>query len=368
MDWSASIRGLLFAVASLAFGLSFAAPTASASATVTTTTLPGNLGLRAFAANATGIYATGTIQEGAGIAGNCDLAPVTTHPLGIGQPTIRSCTDPALWAEPVAPVETMHDPGTYDTLRIARRVKGSIRLGPALATYQLDSGSAPVDAYGDGLLWIYEQQAADGPTIFEVSKATGDLLASVRAPRLTRPLLVADDDGAWLVPAGSFGAVNDVALYHVAPRSGGVVPALTLPGYRFGFAAWVAATGHRVAADFCVRPVTPTSCAMYGFTGPNARPTFHRGRPPGSAGFAYAVGGPHAVYVIARATSQTRWAVVRVDASTGVASTIASVHLGRFWTGPNGTRQPNAVVVGRSLFLLTNANTDESGVLKVVRW
>ena len=86
-----------------------------------------------------------------------------------------------LWGEPVAEVQTLLLPSYDEALQVARRVDGAVRLGPIIATYQANSGSHPVAAYGAGFLWIYEEQGPGGPTLFRVSLATGAVQAAVRA-------------------------------------------------------------------------------------------------------------------------------------------------------------------------------------------
>jgi hypothetical protein len=349
---------------------------AAASATVRSATLPENLGFSGFAVSQRGVSVIGTIQAGGGITGDCDLAPLTTDPLGVGQTTLRSCADPALWGEPVAEFETLVLPSYDQALHVARRVDDAVRLGPVLATYQSNSGSHPVSAYGAGSLWIYEEQGPGGPTIFRVSLATGALQAAVRAPGLTRPFLVADDDGAWLIPAGSFGAVTDAAVYHLAVGSNAVVPTLTLPGYAgYGYAAWAVATGHAVYADFCIRPVNLSNCTLYGLAGPSARPMFHRPSPIGSSGDISALVGANEVYVLEEphvvwtgSPQMEKWLLERVDPSTGGTSTVATVTLPEFWNGPHGTQQPDAVITAGTLFVLADQGSGAPALLEEVRW
>jgi hypothetical protein len=349
---------------------------AGATATVRDVTLSENLGFTGFAVTRGSVSLIGSIQAGGGIAGDCDLAPLTTDPLGVGQTTLRSCADPGLWGEPVAKFQTLVLPSYDQALHVARRTDGSVRLGPVLATYQSDSSSRPVSAYGAGSLWIYEAEGAGGPTIFRVSLATGALQAAVRAPGLTRPFLVADDDGAWLIPAGSFGAVTDAAVYHLAVGSDAVVPALTLTGYAGGgYAAWAVATGHAVYADLCLRPVTSSNCTLYGLAGPSARPTLHRPSPIASSGDVSALVGANGVYVIEEphvvwtgSPRLTTWLVERLDTSTGETSMVATVTLPEFWNGPDGTQQPDAIITDETLFVLADQGAGAPAVLEEVRW
>jgi hypothetical protein len=360
----------------LVLALPLSSDSAGASGSVRSASLPENLGFRGFAVSQSGVSVVGTTQAGGGIAGDCDLAPLTTDPLGIGQTTLRSCADPALWGEPVVEFATVVLPSYNQALHAARRVDGAVRLGPVLATYQPNSGSHPVTAYGAGSLWIYENQGPGGPTIFRVSLATGALQAAVRAPGLIRPFLVADDDGAWLIPAGSFGAVTDAAIYHLSVSSDAVVPSLTLPGYAGGgYAAWAAANGHAVYADFCLRPITPSNCTLYGLSGDSARPIFERRSPIGSSGDVFALVGDSGVYVLEEphvvwtgSPQLEGWLVERVDTSTGAISTIATVTLPEFWDGPDGTQQPDAVITNETLFVLADQGDGAPVTLEEVRW
>jgi hypothetical protein len=281
-----------------------------------------------------------------------------------------------LWGEPVAEVQTLLLPSYDEALQVARRVDGAVRLGPIIATYQANSGSHPVAAYGAGFLWIYEEQGPGGPTLFRVSLATGAVQAAVRAPDLIRPFLVADDDGAWLIPAGSFGATTDSAIYHLSLDSDSVAAALTLPEYaRNGFAAWAVAAGHAVYADLCLRPINTSSCTLYGLSGPSAQPVFHRPSPADLSGDVCALEGPNGVYVLDQSDRVSRsspslydWLVERVDTSTGRTSTVATVTLPEFWNGPNGTQQPDAVIADGTLFLIAIPGSGAPGFLEEVRW
>jgi hypothetical protein len=368
--------GALTAALALASMLSYLANSAVASATVRTTTLPENLGFMGLAVTEGSVSLTGSIQTGGGIEGDCDLAPLTTDPLGVGETTLRTCADPALWGEPVAEFETVL-PRTFNVaLHAARRVDGALRLGPVLATYQSDSGSHPVAAYGAGSLWIYEEQGPGGPTVFRVSLATGALQATVRAPGLTRPFLLADDDGAWLIPAGSWGAVADAAVYHLPVGSDTIVPVLTLPGYaQYGYAAWAVATGHTVYADLCIRPINPSTCTLYGLSGPSAREMFQRSSPVGPFGDDCALAGPSGVYVLDEvnvvSTSSPGlydWPVERVNTQTGETSTVATVTLPKFWNGPDGTRQPDAILAGKTLFILATQGDGAPTFVEEAQW
>jgi hypothetical protein len=336
---------------------------AAESATSRTSTLPENSGFGAFAAGPDGVSVIGTVQSGSGIAGDCDLAPLTTTPLGVGPTTLRSCSDPALWAEPVSPVQSVLVPSYDETLRVARRVNGAVSLGPVLATFQENSGSHPVFAYGAGSLWAYEAEGPNGATLFRVSLTTGRLLEAVRSPDLTRPLLLADEDGAWLVPAGSFGALNDVAIYHLGLDSTRIVPALRLAHYASGFADWAVATDHAVYADFCSRPISSSACTVYGLAGASATQIFRHPGPLNTVGSDFALSSPSEVYLLEatnpapNSSTPFEWSLERVDLKTGATSKIAGVLLPEFWSGPNGTQQPDAIIANETLFLLSNPDS-----------
>jgi hypothetical protein len=368
--------GALTSTLALASVLSYLSNSAGASATVRVTNLPENLGFIGLATTGGIVSLTGSIQTGGGIEGDCDLAPLTTDPLGVGETTLRTCADPALWGEPVAEFETVL-PGTFNVaLHAARRVDGTVRLGPVLATYQSNSGSHPVAAYGAGSLWIYEQQGPGGPTVFRVSLATGALQAAVRAPGLTRPFLVADDDGAWLIPAGSWGAVTDAAVYHLGGGSNTFVPVLTLPGYaQYGYAAWAVATGHAVYADLCIRPINPSTCTLYGLSGPSGREMFQQSSPVGPFGDDCALAGPSGVYVLYEVNVVSKsspglydWPIERVNTQTGAASRVATVTLPQFWDGPDGTGQPDAILTGNTIFILATQGDGAPTFVEEAQW
>lgn len=336
--------------------------------------LPENLGLEGLVAVGSGAAVVGTIQDGGGIAGDCDYAPVKTTHLGIGATTLHACDDPLLAGEPVLPVQTFVLPSDSQELRIASVAGGKVRIGPAIATYQANSGSHPVYAYGDGSLWVYENQAPKGPTIFQLSLRTGAVVDEVRTPNAIRPLLLVDDNGAWLVPAGSFGAPSDVALYHLTPGAHRLVPALTIPNYTGGFAAWAVADGHSVVGAFCTRPITRSDCTLYDLSGASASPRYRRPDlgAAASANFAFFQGND--VYILkvpetayANTPRLVGWSLEQVDLATGATTAVTTLRLDQVWHNSDGTGPPDALVVNQTLFVIADPNDDLPTYLEAVR-
>src|SRR5579863_734540 len=142
----------------------------------------------------------------------CLVASVTSSPLKVSAATQERCENPLLEGETVAPfVSTLRTGTGYSRVQIARYVRstGKVILGPIPATYEDNSGSRLEWTYGPGSLWLYEAEAAHGPTVFRISSTTGKLLQKTRVPGLTRPELTANINGLYVAAAGSFGNYGD---------------------------------------------------------------------------------------------------------------------------------------------------------------
>ena len=97
--------------------------------------------------------------------------------------------------------------------------------------------------------------------------------------------------------------------------------------------------------------------------GPSARPIFERRSPVGLlAGdsrrsrsqltVCTLLEEPHVAWT--GSPQEVGWLVERVNTSTGATSTVATVTLPEFWNGPDGTEQPDAVIIGETLFVLAD--------------
>jgi hypothetical protein len=72
--------------------------------------------------------------------------------------------------------------------------------------YNDASDTRPQWAYGGGSLWLYDVATTSGPQLLRYSLGTGRLQRRWRFPvRLFRPVLAANDDGAWLMAATNGG-------------------------------------------------------------------------------------------------------------------------------------------------------------------
>src|SRR4051812_48928260 len=87
-------------------------------------------------------------------------------------------------------------------------------------TYADASDTRPQWTYGGGSLWLYDVMTRAGPQLLRYSLRTGRLQQRLHFPvQLFRPVLAANDDGAWLMAAanGGVSGAATAALYHVAP-------------------------------------------------------------------------------------------------------------------------------------------------------
>jgi len=97
-----------------------------------------------------------------------------------------------------------------------------VYVGKRLAfRYEDGSDTRPVSATGGGSLWLYDVLTKQGPQLLRYSLKTGRLQQRLRFPvRLFRPVIAANDTGAWLMAAvnGGVSGQPTVALYHVTNR------------------------------------------------------------------------------------------------------------------------------------------------------
>lgn len=117
----------------------------------------------------------------------------------------------------------------------------TVRVGGRLAFRYSDSSDAKVTwAYGGGSLWVYDVATSNGPTLFRYSLRTARLQQRVPFPRLYKPVLAANDAGAWLMadPSGGVSGERTASLYVVSPRA--ARPRIVQRGARA--ALWM--TGH----------------------------------------------------------------------------------------------------------------------------
>lgn len=157
----------------------------------------------------------------------CVVSTVNTDTFTISKPTPINCTDPAAYGRQVG-IATQYfrggKTGLEATVEIAKvSTTGQVAKGPALMTYTSCSDCGPVSAYGDGILWIYDNSTTSGAELVEVSDTTGKLIATVPMPKLFRPLLAANNQGLFiansLYGARAPGEAPPSALYQLSPGS-----------------------------------------------------------------------------------------------------------------------------------------------------
>lgn len=203
--------------------------------------LPANLNLYALQADGGSLLATGDTVDGA-----CAFARVAQTPLRVTAHGTIACSRAS--AEHVHPVLERDRRSFTVRVRIARGDPRTNRLaeGPVVMTFQEFSDTHLETAYGPGTLWLFDADTPNGAEVMQVSTRSGEVENVVHVPRLTRPVLAADDDGLWLAVAPNGGSGPGPApIFHVAP--GARTPVLVHRGGRA--ALWIVAAGHTVVAD-----------------------------------------------------------------------------------------------------------------------
>ena len=219
-----------------------------------------------------------------------------------------SCATPEKDAYGLAPVLT-HDPNSFrSTVRVAGKV--AFRYGDY-------SDTKPVWAYGGGSLWLYEVATTSGSQLLRYSLASGALEQRLKMPKLFRPVMTADADGAWLIasPSGGVSGEKTAALYLVRP--GATAPTIV---HREGRAAlWLVAHGHTV----WVETITGvTTFSLWRFDGKRGK-LLHRGNRVDVYAATYGAGG-----LWGWGNTQPcggKVPVMRIDGKTGAARMVTRV-------------------------------------------
>ena len=182
----------------------------------------------------------------------CRLAFVQPRSLGVIPDGATPCNDPRLTGEGAAPVESLPRVGSQTgVVRIATwdRGTGTVHLGPVIMRYGNYSDSRPEWTYGGGFLWLYDVGTPSGAEVLRVSVSTGQVLATVKMPGLSRLVLSAGADGLWMgqsVETGwPSGKPRPPLLYFVGVHTTKpeVVPEAGL------HVDWLLASGHGAWAD-----------------------------------------------------------------------------------------------------------------------
>ena len=219
-----------------------------------------------------------------------------------------SCATPEQEAYGNAPVIVPNPKSFQATVRFA---------GKVVFRYGDYSDTKPLWAYGGGSVWIYDVATSNGPLLLRYSLASGALQQRVKMPKLFRPVLVADEDGAWLMadPSGGVSGEKIAALYFV--KNGASGPTVV---HREGRAAlWLVANAHTV----WVETITGTTTfSLWRFDGTHGK-LLHRGTHVDVYNATYGAGGLWGVGNTAPCGGKVP--VLRVDARTGASRVVASV-------------------------------------------
>lgn len=258
-------------------------------------------------------------------AARCWSAVVDPGTLKLSDIRTGGCDDPRLYGVEVLPVNFVDNGGHDDsTVRIARVTRRGYTVGPVVLRYSEASDTNAEWTYGDGYLWIYEPASTRGSELLQVSATSGAVVDTIPMPMISRPLIAADADGLWLVPAVSSGWTGHPvrALYLVAPSA----RRPQIAAREVTLARWLVAEGRSVWVDVAQYPKPST---LWRFDGPKARPVFHRSLGAaldygefgyGEPGYAGGAGGVWAA--VPRSGQQ----VIRIDPNRGQAIRMATIH------------------------------------------
>ncbi len=195
----------------------------------------------------------------------------------------------------------------------------TVRVGGRLAFRYSDSSDAKVTwAYGGGSLWVYDVATSNGPMLFRYSLRTARLQQRVRFPRLSKPILAANDAGAWLManPSGGVSGERTASLYVVSPRA--TRPLIVQHGARA--ALWM--TGHGDA--LWLESVTGLhTFRLWRYDGTHGRLLWTRSQST-LYGTSY---GDGALWGVSAAYCGKRVRALRIDALSGATRVVANVPL-----------------------------------------
>ena len=191
-----------------------------------------------------------------------------------------------------------------------------LSTGKVVFTYEDASDTRPASAYGGGLLWIYDVWTPRGAQLAQVSASTGRIVRVIAMPAVFRPLMAADDDGVWLVPAANGGiAYGPAPVLHV-PIDGS--PSIVhLEGRA---ALWLTAHAHTVWTEIVTGASTRS---LWRFDGPDAKAT-ELVAAKGLNAWAV-VWGAGKLWTVVSDTGCRSDRVVAIDPRTGAPSTVARV-------------------------------------------
>ena len=196
----------------------------------------------------------------------------------------------------------------------------AVRVGGRLAFRYSDSSDAKVTwAYGGGSLWIYDVATTNGPMLLRYSLHTARLQQRVPFPRLYKPVLSANDTGAWLManPSGGISGERTASLYFVSPHA--TRPRIAQRGARA--ALWM--TTH--ANVLWLETVTGLhTFTLWRYDGTRGRVLWTKRQSQTLYGTSY---GDGALWGVAAPYCGKRVRALRIDARTGTTRVVANVPL-----------------------------------------
>ena len=192
-----------------------------------------------------------------------------------------------------------------------------LSTGKVVFTYEDASDTRPASAYGGGYLWIYDVWTQNGAQLAQVSASTGRVVRTIAMPQVFRPLMAADDDGVWLVPATNGGVqYGQAPVLHVPPA--GKPSIVHLEGRA---ALWIYARDHTVWTEIVAD--TSSAPSLWRFDGAKARAT--RLSAPADIHPNGVTWGDGKLWTVVVSRDGRSGRVMTIDPATGSFSTVATV-------------------------------------------
>ncbi len=306
----------------------------------------------------------------------CRLALVQPVSLRVISDSATPCNDPRLAGEEAAPVESLPRVGSQTgVVRIATwdSGKGTVHLGPVIMRYGNYSDSRPEWTYGGGYLWLYDVGTPSGAEVLRVSLSTGQVLATVKMPGLSRLVLSAGANGLWMGQSAESGWASGKPrpplLYFVGVHT--TKPEVVAEAGLH--VDWLLASGHGAWADV---QTGRASQSVETFSGPHTAPATVRvagngtqvpdnlGEGPFDAPPLMYAAGTGLVYAWPD-WAQSSWpgtsreSIVKLDPATGRTGEVAT-----FGT-PFGSLQANLVYSDAAYVLMSDQGVTEATLYRI---